>query len=69
MYVCICNAVSEAQIQEAAANGARTLTDLETMLGVATGCGTCAEEADQCLREARRLGSPASPSPSDFQLA
>ena len=52
MYVCICNAVSERKIHQAVANGARDVADLQEMLGVATGCGTCAEFAMDCLHEA-----------------
>jgi bacterioferritin-associated ferredoxin len=52
MYVCICNAVSERKIHQAAAEGARTLDELQEALGVATGCGTCAEFARDCLQEA-----------------
>jgi bacterioferritin-associated ferredoxin len=53
MYVCICNAISERKIHQAAAQGARSLDDLQAMLGVATGCGTCAQFALECLDEAR----------------
>lgn len=53
MYVCICNAVSDGKIHQAAAEGACTLADLQDRLGVATGCGSCAESAMACLREAR----------------
>ena len=61
MFVCICNNVSERKIHEAAAQGVRTLEELSTHLGVATGCGTCAECAQQCLREA--LGEATEPTP------
>ena len=52
MFVCICNHVSERKIREAAERGARTLEELSDHLGVATGCGTCAEFARECLEEA-----------------
>lgn len=52
MYICICNAVNERRIHQAAAEGARTLADLQEALGVATGCGSCAEFAMDCLQEA-----------------
>lgn len=69
MYVCICNAVNDAQIEEAAANGARSLADLERMLGVATGCGCCAQEAEQRLNEARTADPAPMPSHPGFQPA
>lgn len=53
MYVCVCQAVTERQIHEAARDGARTLKDLRRDLGVASECGRCASCAHQCLKEAR----------------
>lgn len=52
MYVCVCNAVTDTQIREAASNGARTLGDLRRELGVASECGRCASCARDCLRDA-----------------
>ncbi len=49
MYICICNAITDRQIKAAVANGATTLADLQTELGVATECGTCMESAIQLL--------------------
>ncbi|WP_374400799.1 (2Fe-2S)-binding protein [Niveibacterium sp.] len=51
MYVCVCNAVTERQVQQAAGNGARRLRDLSATLGVATQCGRCAQHALACLRD------------------
>lgn len=53
MYVCVCAAVTERQIQQAASAGATTLQDLRRELGVSAECGRCASCARQCLREAR----------------
>ncbi|HRD89669.1 MAG TPA: (2Fe-2S)-binding protein [Accumulibacter sp.] len=53
MYVCVCMAVTEQQIHEAARRGARTLQDLQRDLGVASECGTCAAFARECLKNAR----------------
>jgi len=52
MVVCVCNNVSERRIREAARQGVGTLEELSEHLGVATGCGTCAECARECLSEA-----------------
>ncbi|WP_277073892.1 (2Fe-2S)-binding protein [Simonsiella muelleri] len=49
MYVCICNAISDRQIQETVAAGATSLGDLQNQLGVATCCGCCAELASSYL--------------------
>jgi bacterioferritin-associated ferredoxin len=53
MYVCICNAVTDTEIQQCAEGGARTLADLRDQLGVATNCGQCAQSARGILRAHR----------------
>lgn len=53
MYVCVCQAVTDRQIREAAAGGARTLKDLRRDLGVTRDCGRCACCARECLAEAQ----------------
>ena len=45
MYICLCKAVTEKAVRQACADGANTLADLQDQLGVATGCGQCAEMA------------------------
>lgn len=49
MYICVCNGITERQVQEAIAGGARDLSDLRAELGVATCCGCCAETAVEYL--------------------
>ena len=49
MYVCICLAVTDRQIREAALGGALTLKDLRRDLGVTSECGRCASCARSCL--------------------
>lgn len=49
MYICVCNAISERQLQEAVSQGAADLSDLQAQLGVATCCGHCAETATDYL--------------------
>ncbi|CDM22806.1 (2Fe-2S)-binding protein [Castellaniella defragrans] len=49
MYICVCNAISERQVQDAIAQGASDLGDLQAQLGVATCCGHCAETATEYL--------------------
>lgn len=51
MYVCVCKAVTESRIHQAARDGARTLKDLRRELGVTSECGRCAGCARNCLRE------------------
>jgi bacterioferritin-associated ferredoxin len=52
MYVCVCHAVTDRQIREAAQGGACTLRDLRRELGVTSNCGRCATCAHECLRAA-----------------
>ncbi len=52
MYVCVCKAVTDRQIREAAEGGARTIKDLRRDLGVTRDCGRCASCVHDCLREA-----------------
>ena len=53
MYVCICNAITDTQIREAAESGVQDLWGLQEELGVATNCGSCKEAASDILREKR----------------
>ena len=57
MYVCVCKAVTDRQIREAALGGARTLKDLRRDLGVTSDCGRCASCARDCLKEAHQCKS------------
>ena len=52
MYICICKTVTDRQIREAATCGTRTMKALRREVGVAGGCGQCADAAKQCLKEA-----------------
>lgn len=55
MYVCVCQAVTDGEIREAAAEGrVRTLPDLQKHLGVGSRCGRCAPCAMECLTQCRR---------------
>ena len=51
MYVCICKSVTDRQIRRAAADGVDTLYQLRDSLGVAAGCGSCADMAEAILQE------------------
>lgn len=53
MYVCICNAVTDKMIRQAAESGVRTLAELSRQTGCATTCGSCAELAEEILHETR----------------
>lgn len=52
MYVCICNAVTDHQIRQAAAEGVSSLAELSERTGCSDCCGTCAPLAGDILAEA-----------------
>lgn len=52
MYVCVCHAVTDKDIERAVDEGARRLRDLSRRLSVATRCGRCAGCAKDCLKKA-----------------
>jgi bacterioferritin-associated ferredoxin len=54
MYVCICNAVTERAVREAAHAGVRTLSELSRRTGCADCCGSCADLASEILNETHR---------------
>lgn len=51
MYVCVCNAVTERDIERAALLGCRGLPELTAQTGCGSGCGSCRELAEQVLAE------------------
>ena len=54
MYVCICNAVTDKQIRQAAESGVQDLWGLQRELGVAAACGACKDMASEILSESRQ---------------
>lgn len=52
MYICICNAVTDRDIERAVAAGATRMRDLRAELGVAADCACCAGAARCCLQNA-----------------
>ena len=59
MYICLCNAITDRQIVQAAKEGARSPEDLASELGVGLSCGRCAECAHAILCETvARLSGP-----------
>ena len=52
MYVCLCQAVTDADIHAAADAGASEVQDLMENLGVGANCGACLETA-QAIMDAR----------------
>jgi len=50
VYICICNAVTQRQVEECAKAGVHSLDQLAFELGVGAGCGRCKECAVDVLR-------------------
>ena len=53
MYVCICKAITDADIREAAETGVADVEHLTETLGVGGGCGTCLEVAESIIAACR----------------
>ncbi len=49
MFICVCNAITERQVQTAVAGGVVTMSELQGELGIASCCGCCAETAAEYL--------------------
>ena len=66
MYICLCNAITDRQIVQAAELGARSSDDLAQGLGVGLGCGRCRSCAKTLLLEtvAKLTGSAESAAPA-----
>lgn len=52
MYVCVCNAVTDHAIRDAALQGISTLEELSRHTGCAACCGSCSDLASEILAEA-----------------
>jgi len=50
MYVCICRAVTEAEVRGCIADGACTVKDVVKRSEAGTGCGSCVEKIVALLR-------------------
>jgi bacterioferritin-associated ferredoxin len=61
MYVCVCNAVTERDIDTAMAEGCCTLRQLREQLGVGACCGRCTGCARELLGDSRRARIPHRP--------
>jgi bacterioferritin-associated ferredoxin len=58
MYICLCNAITDRQIVQAAESGARSSEDLAQHLGVGLGCGRCISCAKEVLCDALTRMAP-----------
>jgi bacterioferritin-associated ferredoxin len=51
MYICICNQVTEAQLQAEMERGANTVRKLRESVGVTNQCGKCGTCVKACVKE------------------
>ena len=49
MYVCICNAITDQEIERAIADGHVTASAVYSACGVAPQCGTCSEQITEMI--------------------
>ena len=56
MYVCLCQAVKDAEIRDAVENGHASLDAITDKLGVGTGCGCCLEYAKAFIEKLSPVG-------------
>jgi len=51
MYICICHAVTDSAIRQAAESGVRTMAELRLKTGCGSQCGSCTTTAKELLTE------------------
>jgi bacterioferritin-associated ferredoxin len=56
MYVCLCKAVTDADIHEAVNGGVRSMRQLARATGCSSNCGRCAVTAAEILDQATSQG-------------
>lgn len=54
MYVCLCNALTDRHVREAAANGASRPSEVYRHCGCARACGNCARGLKALVEECAR---------------
>ena len=57
MYVCLCQAVKEADVRQAVASGVDDVEQLAEHLGVGTGCGSCRDFAQALIDDCAEDGN------------
>ncbi len=51
MFVCVCKAISDKDIQTAILDGAEDMEAITRELGVGTGCGTCHDFTQELIHQ------------------
>ncbi|MCH1490988.1 MAG: (2Fe-2S)-binding protein [Luminiphilus sp.] len=55
MFVCLCNGITDSSIRRELQAGARSFSDVQQRLGVASQCGSCELQARAIINEHRAL--------------
>ena len=58
MYVCVCNWITDRDIQRAVAEGCDSLEALAARTGCGTVCGCCREYAEETIAQAQGRPAP-----------
>lgn len=66
MYVCICVPTTERQVQQAVAEGCKTISQVRKVTGACSECGRCAVALQKALRGS--TGPVSSPAGSELAL-
>ena len=70
MYICLCKAITDHDIEAAVAAGASSLEQVQQELGVSTGCGSCSSAAALVVAQAlTNNSSHNSLKPSGFMIS
>jgi bacterioferritin-associated ferredoxin len=62
MYLCICKAVSEKQVEDLLMKGRKSLDEISAECGAGTDCGTCRTRLEQKIQNSRAVQAPHLPS-------
>jgi bacterioferritin-associated ferredoxin len=65
MFVCICNALRDKELAEAAGNDARTVSDVFQRCGRRPKCGKCLPDVARMIEDARTLSATAGTVPAE----
>lgn len=58
MYICICQQVTDHEIKDAICQGACTLSELSSKLGIGLCCGQCQQDTKDIIDEALNDSTP-----------
>ena len=68
MYICLCKAVTDHDIEASVLAGAQSLSQVQEQLEVSTGCGRCESAAQLIVEQALLKSANGQLSASGFQI-